>query len=213
MSLWSILLMASDALAILCSLIFGVKFLRKGNWLLGLEWLVITVSTTNLMIFLFNESPTTFGFSFFLDQFSRAVGIPVITTVGLMAVTHRYKPPVVADVLMFAAGIVIGFLFAFTGFASAIKPYFLLVAWSAYSVYLIYFAKLLWDDGEKLQAINVMGAMLASQFIASIYDFYHIPGDDDLHTIFYTLALTAWAYSLAALYYAYVAMERHRVAA
>lgn len=208
MGLPFVLLIASDALLLLSSLIYGLKFLKKGNYLLGLEWLVITVSTSNLMLFLFTEKTFLYNFSFFLDQFSRAVGIPVITTAGLLAVTHRYKPSVVADVVMFAAGIVVGLLFAFTDFAKAIKPYLLVAAWGVFSVFLAYFAKRLWDAGQKLQAINVLAVLVSSQVIACIYDFYHIPGDDELHTIFYIFALAVWAYVCVGLYYAYGALER-----
>src|SRR5947208_2351159 len=107
MSLWLYLLIAADALLLLSSFVYGVKFLKKANYLLGLEWLVITVSTANLMLYLFTEKASLYNISFFLDQFSRAIGIPVITIAGLLAVTHRYKPSVVADVLMFAVGIVV----------------------------------------------------------------------------------------------------------
>jgi hypothetical protein len=208
MGIWSELLIASDALLLLSSLVYGVKFLKKGNWLLGLEWLVITVSTSNLMVYLFTEKPYLFNVSFFLDQFSRAVGIPVITIAGLMAVTHRYKPSVVTDIALFVMGIVVGLLFAFTGFAVTIKPYFLVAAWTVFSLFLAYFAKRLWDAGAKLQAANVIGVLVTAQIIASIYDFYHIPGDDELHSIFYTFALTVWAYTCCALYYAYGALQR-----
>jgi len=208
MGLWPQLLIASDALLLLGSLIYGVKFLKKGNYLLGLEWLVITVSTSNLMVYLFTEKPYLYNVSFFLDQFSRAVGIPVITIAGLLAVTHRYKPSVIADIVMFGVGIVIGLLFAFTGFAQTIKPYFLVAAWSVFSLYLVYFAMRLWKSGAKLQTVNVLALLVFSQIIASIYDFHPIPGDDELHSIFYTFALTVWAYLCVGLYYAYGALER-----
>jgi hypothetical protein len=208
MSLRLGLLMASDLLLLLSSLIYGVLFIKKRNWLIGLEWLVITVSTTNLMIFLFTNNPANYSFSFFLDQFSRAIGIPVITIVGLMAVTHRYKPSVISDIALFALGGVVGYAFAFTGFAASFKPYFLVLAWTVFSIYLAYFAKRLWSAGEKTQALNVIAVLVTAQIIATIYDFWHIPGDDELHSIFYTFALTVWAYTTAGLYYAYGALER-----
>jgi hypothetical protein len=49
--------------------------------------------------------------------------------------------------------------------------------------------------------------MVAAQAIASIYDFYRIPGDDD-HVIFYTFALLTWSFLGFAMYYGYCTLER-----
>lgn len=41
--------------------------------------------------------------------------------------------------------------------------------------------------------------------ISTIYDFFHIPDDDEQHTIFYIAALSTWALIVVVLYYAYCA--------
>jgi hypothetical protein len=202
------LLIAADSLLILTTLVYGVKFLKKGNYLLGFEWLVITLSGSNFMIFLFTEKIFAYNISMFCDAFSRSVGIPVITIAGLMAVTQRYKPSILADVALFAGGIAVGLIFMSAEFVQPLKPYFYVVAWGVFSVYLAYFAKRLMDVGEKLQAINVIAVLVTNQVIACIYDFYHIPGDDEQHTIFFIFAATAWSYLCVGLYYAYGALER-----
>ncbi|MCW3521121.1 hypothetical protein K6Y79_38690, partial [Burkholderia cenocepacia] len=56
-------------------------------------------------------------------------------------------------------------------------------------------------------AASVTLALVSTQIIASIYDFYHIPGDSD-HMIFYTLAMFSWSYMSVSLYFAYCALER-----
>ncbi len=87
------------------------------------------------------------------------------------------------------------------------KPYFYLVMWSLFSVYLVYVVKRLLSVGEKRNAVGVILALVSTQIIASTYDFYHIPGDDD-HMIFYIFALSSWSYMSVSLYYAYCALER-----
>lgn len=202
-----ILLLLADVLLLTSSLVYGLKFLRKRNYLLGVEWLVVTVSTTNLLIYLLSEWQTAYDISFFLDAFSRGFGIPVIATAGLMAVTHGYKPSTRTDVLWFAASIAGTFVLVGADFMKKPLPYFYVLMWTAFSVYIAYFAWRLKRAGKGGHAAAVALGLVAGQVIACIYDFYRIPGDQD-QMIFFTLALTTWAYSLAAMYYAYGALER-----
>lgn len=189
------------------TLIWGVKFLRRRSYLLGIEYLVVTVSTTNLFIYLMNESQLAYDISFFLDAFSRAAGIPIIATAGLMAVTHNYKPSKAVDVLFFVG--------AFAGTAALLSidalakplPYFYLIMWSAFSIYLVYFAYRLILVGEYRHSVHVVIAMLCGQSIATIYDFFTIPGDEE-QIIFLILALTTWSYLVVVLYYAFYALKR-----
>lgn len=189
------------------SLIWGLKFVKRKNYLLGIEFLVVTVSTTNLFIYLLYESQLAYDISYFLDAFSRAAGIPIIATAGLMAVTHNYKPSKVVDVLFFVG--------AFAGTAALISldifakplPYFYVAMWTGFSIYLVYFASRLMKVGEVRHAITMFMAMAASQAIAVIYDFFPIPGDEH-QIIFLILALTTWSFLIVATYYAYFALER-----
>ena len=202
-----IMLLLADLLLLASSLVYGLKFLRKRNYLLGVEWLVVTVSTTNLLIYLLSEWQTAYSISFFLDAFSRGFGIPVIATAGLMAVTHGYRPSMRADLLWFVASLAGTFVLVGTDFMKTPLPYFYLIMWTAFSVYIAYFAWRLKRAGAAGHAAAVVLALVAGQAVACIYDFYRIPGDED-QVIFFTLALTTWAYSLAAMYYAYGALER-----
>jgi uncharacterized membrane protein YiaA len=197
----------ADLALITTSLIYGVKLLKKRNYLLGFEWLVVTFSATNLLTNALTGENIFLSISLFCDAFSRAVGVPVIAVAGMMAVTHRYKPSIVADVV-FVVGALAATVIVWTAdFMIGPKPYFYLVMWSLFSVYLAYFAKRLLSVGEKLNAVGVILALVSAQTIASVYDFYHIPGDDD-HMIFYIFALLTWSYQSVALYYAYCALER-----
>lgn len=197
----------ADLALITTSLIYGVKLLKKRNYLLGGEWLVVTFSATNLMINALTGAQVFYSISLFCDAFSRAVGVPVIAIAGMMAVTHRYKPSIFADVVYVVGALAVTVVVWTADFMVGPKPYFYLVMWSLFSVYLAYVVKRLLSVGDKLNAVSVIVALVSTQIIASTYDFYHIPGDDD-HMIFYIFALLIWSYQSVALYYAYCALER-----
>lgn len=192
-------------------LTFGIKFLKKRNLLLALEWFVVAFSATNFLIFFLTGSEHSYLISYFCDAFSRAFGIPIITVLGLMAVTHTYKPSVRKELMMFAGALVGTFALISTKVLITLLPYFYVMMWVMFSVYLVYFAVRLASTGEFLHAIGVIFGMLASLTIACIYDFYKISGDDtNVLLNFYVLALTTWAYLLVHLYYAYCALERSK---
>lgn len=201
------LLFASTVLLFLTSVVFGFKFVRKGNYLLGWEWWVISLSTACVTVYLLTEWQTAYNISVFCDRFTRGVGAPIIAICGLMAVTHGFKPPMRADILLFVTGIVGTVALISIHFLVVIQPYYLLIAWTVFSIFLAYFSYRLMRVGAYGQAIGLIGALLVNQIMATIYDFYPIPGDDQ-KMIFFTLALTAWSYLMVQVYYAYCALER-----
>jgi hypothetical protein len=205
----SLLLCFSFVVLALTGLVYGVKFLRKRNYLLGVEWLVIGLSSTNFTFFFLTGLQASYNISFFLDAFSRGSGIPVIATAGLMVLTHGYKPSLLADVLFFVGALAFTCVLVGVDAVAQPLPYFYVVMWAGYSIYLAYFARRLLKAGEPLQALNVSISLVAAMAIAAIYDFYKIPGDDtNLVFNFYFLAGMTWAYQLFSLYHAYDALER-----
>lgn len=203
----TIILMLADVLLLVTSLICGFKFLKKRNVLLGIECWVVTVSTSNMLIYLLSGSKTSYSISFFLDAFSRGFGIPVIATAGLMAATHRYKPSKLTDIVWFLAAFGGTFVLVMADFVAKPLPYFYVIMWTAFSIYLAYFASRLLQIGAFSAALALLIALFGGQAIACIYDFYKIPGDTD-KMIFFTLALTTWSYTLVAMYHAYCALMR-----
>lgn len=197
----------ADVILIVSSLIYGIKFIKKRNYLLAGESLVVTFSATNLLLNALTEAPRFLEISLFCDAFSRSFGIPVIGIAGLMVITHGYRPSKATDIGFFVAGIAVTAFVWSADVFSAARPYFYLVMWSAFSLYFAYFAKRLLDGGERFWAAIVLLALVFTQAIASIYDFYPIPGDEG-HVIFYTFALLAWSFLSVTLYYAYCALER-----
>jgi hypothetical protein len=209
MDLRHIALCLSTAVLVLTSLVFGLKFLRKRNYLLGVEWLVITFSAANFLVYFLTGWQVSYNISFFCDAFSRGFGLPIIAMAGLAELTHGYRPSILADVLFFAGSIAGTVVLVAADFVAKPLPYFYVAMWAAFSIYLAYFAKRLLNAGEHLQALSVVVALASSLTIACIYDFYRIPGEDvNVVFNFYFLAGMTWSFVLAALYYAYGALER-----
>lgn len=210
MAIRDVLFAAADVWMIAVGLIYGVKFIRDHqNYLIGLEWIIMAVSGTNFLIYgMLNaghDSPM-FHIAYFLDAFSRSIGFTLILVLGLLAVTHRYKPSIAVEVGAFAAGAGLGFVLS--EFAEQIgiagKVFFLLAA-LATTMFLCYFTFRLWRLGERGHALWTGVATLLNVVVASIYDFWTIPGDDANHTLFYTLALFTWGLTMLVIYRAYAA--------
>lgn len=134
-------------------------------------------------------------------------GVPVIATLGLMAVTHDYKPSPAKDILIFVAGFAATGVYFLSGIIKGFLPYFYVFMWSAYTLYLCYFTLQLARAGEALHTLATIAGGLAGLVVALRYDFFPIPGDDT-KMVFMTMAFLAWSYSMVQLYYAYGALER-----
>ncbi|KVL55205.1 hypothetical protein WS99_10160 [Burkholderia territorii] len=188
--------------------LYGFKFVRKRNFLLGFEWWIVTISASNAVIFFATESPVSYAISYFLDAFSRGFGMPVIAVAGLMAVTHGYRPSMRQDVTLFVLA-TLGTFALVGGVLQHALPYFYVAMWALMSIYLAGFVLRLVRAGHALHALATTIALVAAQAIACIYDFYKIPGDEtNVVFNFYVLALLTWSYLTVTLYYAYGALER-----
>ncbi|MCE5290973.1 MAG: transporter [Nocardiaceae bacterium] len=195
---------------------FGFKFLKNyRNYLLGLEWIIVATSGTNFFVYSAvgaDETSPMYTAAHFLDAFSRSVGITLILVLGLMQVTHRYKPSKAADVGAFALAAAVGlFLQLFAerlGLGAAI---FYVVVNVLTSLFLIYFVRRLWRIGAKVPAIATGIATACGFVIAATYDFVTIPGDDAQHTL-YIAALSTWGFQMCSYYFGYRALHNHNKA-
>lgn len=214
MDLKTALYALADIFMIVAGFTYGFKFIRNyQNYLLGLEWIIVASSGTNFLVYGLvgaNESSPMYHAAFFLDAFSRSVGITVILVLGLMKVTHGYKPSIAVDIGVFGLAIIGGLVMSLfaedLGVGGAI---FYVVMNVLTTLFLFYFAWRLWQVGAYGNAISVAAVTIAAAAIAGIYDFYRIPGDDQHHTIFYILALTTWAAQMTVYYYGYRTLDRH----
>lgn len=212
----------ADLFMIFAGLTYGWRLIRDyKNYLLGLEWIIVGSSGVNFLIYgmlgLSQES-ASFRFAIFLDAFSRAVGITLILVLGLMAVTHGYKPSKAVDIGVFAFGGVLGLVMTVyslqtadpvthhIGLAGAI---FFVMVNVLTSIFLLYFATRLWKIAERGHAVRVAVVSAMGAVIAATYDFYWVPGDDHNRTLFYIGALATWGLQLTVYYYAYRALHNH----
>ncbi len=207
-----ILLCLSDVLLILAGIVYGVKFLKKRNYLCGLEWLIMSLSGTNFLLWAIFGWSFCYDTTFFFDAFSRSFGFPVVAVAGMMFVTHQYKPSWRADVLYFLLGFVgaTGVVLADHHPAlAACKPPFFVATCAIFLAYLANFALKLHKAGETLHVLGVCLVAATGAAIASFEDYVPFPGGDDAYrTTFFTAALTVWAFMMVELYYAYCALER-----
>jgi hypothetical protein len=142
------------------------------------------------------------------------VGITLILVVGLMRVTHRYKPSVTVDVALFGLAIAAGlYLMQFGGYDLHVGPATLFVVVNLLTtLFLAYFAWRLWKIEARGLAVVTGLATAAGTVIALTYDFFPFPFDDEQRTIFAICALATWGTQLFVYYLAYCAMHDHNVA-
>lgn len=209
----------SDVWLIVIGFWCGWKFIRNyGNWLLGLESLVVGVSATNFLIgsLLGPEAGSVpLSVAYFLDAFSRSFGFTLVLVLGLMVVTHRLRPTLAVEVgafgLAIMGGIVLGRLDHSTLHIGPATFY--LVMNLLTTLFLAYFVTRLWAIGVKRLAGWAALVTTAGTAIAVTYDFFPLPFDDELRTIFYTAALTTWGAQGLVYYLAYREMHAHNMSA
>jgi hypothetical protein len=213
-----LLFMLADLWIIFAGFYCGWKFIRRyNNYLLGLEWMVVATSGSNFLLWALlggDEGSFLYSIAYFFDAFSRSVGITLILVLGLMRVTHRYKPTVTVDVGVFALAVVAGLYFQqFRGHELHAGPATFYVTVNVLTtIFLAYFVWRLWKIGAKKLAIWAGVATAAGTAIAITYDFFPIPGDDEHRTLFYIAALATWGTQLFVYFFAYRALHDHNVA-
>ena len=213
-----LLFLLADLWMIFAGFIYGWRFIRRyNNYLLGLEWMVVAVSGSNFLawsLFSGEEGSMMYDVAYFFDAFSRSVGITLILVLGLMQVTHRYKPAVAVDVGTFTLAIVAGlYLQQFRAPELHVGPAtFYVVVNVLTTLFLAYFSWRLWEIGAKGHAIAAGLTTAAASLIAITDDFFPIPGDDEHRTIFFTAALTVWGFQMCIYFIAFRALDEHNVA-
>ncbi|WOX21609.1 transporter [Streptomyces solicathayae] len=218
MELKDLLFLLADVWMIFAGFTFGIKFIRRyGNYLLGLEWIIVATSGSNFLVYAVvgaDENSFMYTVAYFFDQFSRSVGITLILVMGLMRVTHRYKPSVGTDVGVFAFAAAVGLSLLLFGERLGVGVAVSLIVVNVLTtLFLIYFMRRLWAIGAKGWSVGTALATAAACVIAATYDFVHIPGDDAAHTLFYVGALSTWGFQLFTYYFAYRALHNHNESA
>ena len=217
-----ILFLLSDLWLMATTWIFGFKMLRFHNHLLTLEWFVVAVSSTNFLAWSLlggGESSPMYHLAYILDAFSRSFGFTLLMIVGLLTVTHGYRPPLPVKLgivgLTAVTAVILGpihsdYLVHDTLHLSV--AYFYLATNLITTVFLAYFTVRVWKAGATGIAILTGLATAAGTYVAVTYDFFPFSFDDEYRTIFYTIALTVWGCQAITLFYAYRALHHHREA-
>lgn len=209
MDLRSLILCLSAATLALTGYGYGWKFCRKGNYLIGIEWMILATSSSNAVYYFATMSPTSYAIAHFFDTFSRAWGVPIVVPMGLLMLTRGWKPSVRFDIAVFAISFVATFGLLAGGVVAQVLPYFLLAMSVGFAVFLAAFSLQLFRVGEAAHGAVMLTITASNLFIAVIYDFWKIPGEDtNVFFNFFTLALLTWSAMTVALYYAYCAYER-----
>jgi hypothetical protein len=197
---------------------YGIRLLRGyRNFLLGLEWVVMAVSGVNVLwLAAINVDHDSFSYHLmvFFDAFSRSFGMTVILVIGMMAVTHRYRPTWVIEVIAIAAGVAVGL-------NRALEPRPVEPAWAVFYLVMNLAAALfmfafvvpkLWRAGDRSNAAWVAIGTALGAYVAIIYDYFPIPGDDADHTLFYIVSLSIWALMIITFSRGYLALDETKSA-
>lgn len=212
-----LLFLLADLWMIVVGFRYGWRFIRRyHNYLLGLECMIVATSGTNFLVWSLisgDEGHVLYDVAYFFDAFSRSVGITLILVLGLLCVTHRYKPSLPVEIGAFLLAIGAGlYLQQFRAHELHVGPatYYLAVNLLT-TAFLAYFAWRLWKIGAAGLSAATGLVTAAATAIALTYDFFPFP-DDEHRTTFYVLALTTWGFQMFVYYRAYVALQDHNVA-
>lgn len=216
----AIIFLASDLWLMATCWTFGIKILRRyNNHLLTLEYLVVACSATNFLLWSLlggHKSSPLYNLAYAFDAFSRSFGITLILVIGLMRVTHGYRPsPKVewgAFGLALAGALVFGRMHndhLVHDFPHVTLAAFYVLTNLLTTCFLAYFVMRVWKIGAKREAIFAGLATAAATAVAINYDFFPWSFDDKDRTYFYIFALTTWGTQAITYFYAYKAMHTH----
>ncbi|MCP2258169.1 hypothetical protein LX15_001863 [Streptoalloteichus tenebrarius] len=196
---------------------FGWRLIRRyGNYLLGLEWMIVAISGSNFLLWSLlggDEGSVLYDVAGFFDAFSRSVGITLILVLGLMTATHRYKPTLAVEIGVFGLAIAGGlYLGQFFGEELHVIPATVYVVVNVLTtLFLVYVGKRLWDAGARQLAVGTVLVTGVASVIAITYDFFPFSFDDANRTLFYTAALTTWGAQGFVYFLAYRALHNHNM--
>lgn len=218
-----ILFLLADLWLMATTWIYGIKIWRNyRNQLLTIEYLVVAVSSTNFLFWSLlgaHTSSPMYDVAYALDAFSRSFGITLILVIGLLEVTHGYKPPTWVKVgslgLAVAGALVFGRMHSdhlvHDGPHLALATFYVVTNLLT-AAFLAYFTVRVWRTGATGIAVMTGLVTAAATYVAITYDFFPFSFDDEYRTIFYTIALTVWGAQAITYYYAYRAMRQYNEA-
>jgi len=211
-----ILFLVADLWLMFVGFFYGWRFIRRyKNYFLGIESLVVATSATNFLLWSLlsgDADNPMYTIAYFLDAFSRSFGFTLVLILGLMMVTHRYRPrlwhEIGAFALAFLGGVLLVSMHEDGAYGVGPAAFFLVMNVIA-SLFVFYFAARVWRAGARGWAAATAVITLIAMYIALVYDFFPWSFDDGMRTGFYAAALATWGTQGFVYYYAYKALHAH----
>lgn len=200
LSLATVLLFATSSIS-------GFLLLGKRNYLLGALWLLLSLSGFSFLLFGLYGVPVAYEISRFCDEISKSLGIPIVATAGLMAVTHHYKPSKVLSIVFLFAVLAAVLLLELADSVFHVKQAVSVGMWVAFSIYLWYFARRLVHIGQLGHAAGVVVVLVSVQAVIVAGNVQQLAGGDEPFR-YYLSEIIAAAFLCLELFFAYCAMER-----
>jgi hypothetical protein len=207
-SLRDIVILISLAAMVVVGWYYGYRFLKLKNDILGVEWMIIGFSATCFFVNRLGLSESSVEITWFLDLFSRLIGIPILGTIGVMKVTHGRDFTRRQEIWMFAIGLLVSAAFKVSSALQAMLPVLYLVLGVAFLALVAYMAYQAFKRGLRMHGWLMVVAVLLNLGVALLQDFAKLP-DENTAIFFNQLVIEGfvWAFGLAAMFYTYEAMQ------
>lgn len=182
----------------------GLALLSRHNYLLGDLWLLLAFSGLCFLVYGVYGEPAAYNVSQLCDAFFKGIGLPLVATVGLMAVTHQYHPSRWASAAILGAVLAGAILLEMDDGLAPLRIVLRVSAWSGFAAYLWYFAKRLVSVGEYRHAFGVV--LLLAQAVVVLKG-VTATGAGSEQLMYLVFEGVAASYLCIELFYAYCALE------
>jgi hypothetical protein len=188
--------------------LYGTKFLKAGNPLLGYEWYILAFSASNAALYFVNGHETHINIALFCDAFSRIVGIPVIGTLGIMQMTHDLSLSKAMKVGCFVLGAVVAAILRLSPSLNTLLPVGSAVIGLAFTWIMVHMIIRLFRIGNTFHGV-LMTLTTVILFLVSMADgIFTVPNPHKIIFLdFWFFSNLVWALGFAEIYYAYRAIE------
>lgn len=191
---------------------YGWRFFQLKNEILGFEWFIIGFSATNFALYTIGVSKFSGEITYFLDLFSRLIGIPIIGTLGVLKVTHGRSFTRSQEFWMFAIGLLVSAAFVASGTLQAALPVLYLALGIAFLALCIFMAQQAFKRGLQWHGWVMTASVAATFGVSLLQDFVKLP-DEDTAVFMNQLVIEhfVWAFACAAMFHVYRALHDARL--
>lgn len=190
--------------------VYGYKFFQLKNDILGFEWWLIGLSASCFFLYRLGVSQVAGQVTYFLDLFSRLIGVPVIGALGVLKVTHGLHFTRTQEVCMFAVGMLVSAAFVAFEPLKASLPVLYLVFGIAFFVLCGFMAAQAFQRGLRLHGWLMTLSVLLSFGVSLLQDFVKFE-DEETAVLMNQLVIehVVWSFACVAMFYCYRALHHH----